>query len=199
MIESILDVRGWMYYAMNINGDDLTVFVDGDDNSQYRVSEIIECEFVDHTENAKGEKIYPNSAYEQNTGYDIIPPPPSRGTKSKKRKTEHTDAEDNGRKKYCGGPLMPFRQIKKMKGKTNERMSLMCFIHAFETRDISNKLLTKIYDSMEGYEIDGHVLRVIDTAIRVITEKSLENTMIGGGGRRNKKFKKQLHYILSML
>lgn len=61
----------------------------------------------------------------------------------------------------------------------------------------SAELLGKIYDSLEGVDINQQTLDVVDAVIKSIYTKSLKNTI--GRVKRSRGFKRQMQYILNKI
>ena len=84
----------------------------------------------------------------------------------------------------------------------NERftgISRYAFDAMIKSGDYDSDLIASIYNLLDGYYVDDQVLDVIKSALKSVYFKSLENTMGKVSEKKNKKYKKQLRYIMAKL
>ena len=91
----------------------------------------------------------------------------------------------------------------KLRKCSEEKMPLISFINYFMKSSWkegpSESDLKTIYDVLGPFIIDQKALDVVTAAIQFMYTKTLVNTMRRNCERRNKKFKKQLQFILSAI
>lgn len=137
-----------------------------------------------------------NYVYEGNHTIVHTPPPNVSATSSRKRK--RVDNADGRNQAHVKRNAVPFRLMKPGENK----MTLQGFIDhcaQYMSKHCTTADLATIYQVLEPYTIDEKVLDVIRAAIQLMSTKTLVNTMRRNCDRRNKKFKKQLQFVLSAM
>ena len=78
-------------------------------------------------------------------------------------------------------------------------ISRYAFDAMIKSGDYDGDLISSIYNMLDGYYIDEQVLDVVKSALKSVYFKSLENTIGKVSEKKNKKYKKQLRYIMAKL
>lgn len=165
--------------ALLLDGRSITIYANPNDNMDYVIYENNSEHFVVADEMDPGN-------YEGNR--TVIHTPPVNSPLTRKRK--HGSSVNEGAKTL-------FKPVKS----NEEKMCVIQFVDYFMKEDWeqnpSIEDLITIYDVLNSFSIDRKVLDVVSAALHFMCTKTLVNTMRRNCDRRNKKFKKQLQYVLS--
>lgn len=161
----------------------LVVYVNPHNNADYVVCENNEQFFVLPDEDFK-------HVYDYNHGIEHRP------VHSRKRsRPQLIESEDKMRVLFKKKRTDPHKKT------WNNHMTKIGFVSYFlkSPESPSVDLLGSIYDVLEGFEFNQQTLDVVSAAIQFVYTKSLVNTMARNCERKNKKFKRQLQYVLSRI
>jgi len=183
-----LDLPRWMKDALLLNDYVSTVYVNPHNNADYEFRENTDEIYCDPYSGGGDES---NRVFEEHhsvSHYPLV------STRKRKRTVLYPGEETK-----TSIPTVPFKRTKRSR-QPNERMSKLSFIRYFiNTSNLSptEKMISSVYDSLDGCEINDRVLEVVLGALEFVYGKNLNNTMTKGCERRTKRFKCQVKYILN--
>lgn len=196
-IDTLLDIPLFMKDALNIK--DMTVYLNRYNNKEYIVYDTLETMVGPVDVNSWCGPNYDKSVYEDIHGNNVFKssdtqsvwierPPSKREPPFKKLKTSQEN-EKRGLKRKHDDIQSSYEGDKKI--------SKISFVNHFmnnynhSVRDF----LYRIYDVLDGFEINQQTFDVVIEILQSVYTKSLENTM--GCIKHNKQFKAQMQYILT--
>ncbi|KAK3761555.1 hypothetical protein RRG08_010279 [Elysia crispata] len=186
----MLHLPTWVQDAIDLDSSNITLYINPHDNADYVLYENEEEYFVGSDCGGDQRPFEGNSVIKHMSSYlhkmrvgkrrrkaKVAPPPPPAA-----------EVED-------ALPAPPFKPAQGL------NMTIISFLSYCQKtcaeEEPSLDVLTDLYRIVEPFEINDRMLEVIVATIRFIYTKTLVNTMRRHCDKHNKKFKRQLQYVLS--
>lgn len=194
----------WLIKCLDLdNAGEVAIYINSFDNTDYMLYETTDTLFV-HPINGDPSSGYHRSCYEDNSK----PTTSSSKRGGRKRKSDsHTPVlhkiPNRSSLVVVSKTKPPFKVISKTQGEEDcfsRRMSFnVHFLSMMGSENVDEKMLNKIFDSLDGFELTDRVYEVASAALDFVSikHKTLANTMNIQKRNQCKMFKRQLNYILS--